>query len=130
MLDDSEKTPLHVACVNETVNLEVFKLLFNAWPEAIQIGDSDGGNDGWLPIHSLCGSHAKSVEVLKYMLSIDRTLARERREGDLPIDLCHDKSFDFYKELIDAYPEYLRIRNGGSLLIHEACRYGWSYPGG
>jgi len=50
LLDGRGRTPLHLACGNNRVNLDVFKLLFNSWPEAIRMRNISGR----LPIHDLC----------------------------------------------------------------------------
>jgi len=123
LLDGPGNTPLHLACGNEGVNLELFELLLNAWPDSIRMRNN---NMGYLPIHSLCcGKMGKtnSVDILRCMLSIDPTLARETNDIDyLPIHHGICKSFAFCKELIDAYPESLRVRTSeGSLPIHKAC---------
>ena len=124
LLDGPGNTPLHLACGNNKVNLELFELLLNAWPDSIRMRN----NSRYLPIHSLCcGKMGKtnSVDILRCMLSIDPTLARETNDIDyLPIHHGICKSFAFCKELIDAYPESLRVRTSeGSLPIHKACGY-------
>jgi len=122
LLDGPGNTPLHLACGNNKVNLELFELLLNAWPDSIRMRN----NSRYLPIHSLCCGkmgEPNSVDILRCMLSIDPTLAREMNDIDyLPIHHGICKSFAFCKELIDAYPESLRVRTSEcSLPIHKAC---------
>ena len=109
------------------MNLDVFKLLYNSWPEAIRIPGSNGN----FPLHELCLRESEITDelaILMFMLDIDQTVVRERRndEGELPIHLALGcRSTGFCRVLIDAYPQSLRVgTNYGSLPIHEACRAG------
>ena len=127
VLDCEGNTPLHVACWKERMNLEVFKILYNSWPEAIRMSDSGGD----LPLHFFCDNFnsnpADELAILKFMLDIDQTLLSVRNEeGELPIHRAVvNKSMTFCKVLIDAYPQCLRVRtNNGELPIHKACRFG------
>ena len=104
------------ACGNKKVTLEIVQLLHSIWA-------------GALPIHQLCHNKdlddTNSIDILRFMLSIDSNLSRvEMNESDyLPIHYAvANKSTAFCKELIDAYPESLRIVAGDGLLpIHFAC---------
>ena len=114
----------HRACWNENVTLEIVQLLHSTLPGALQ-----SRNDvGCLPIHPLCHhvhlDETSLIDILRFMLKIDPTLPREvDGEGYLPIDLAVQAlSTAFCKELIDAYPESLRVGDG-VLPIHEACRW-------
>ena len=125
--DGLGRTPLHVVCGNEGVNLEVVQFIYNAWPEAISIGCSRGR----FPIHELClheilDDNTHSLDILRFMLDIDPSLVREGdEEMFLPIHLAVDgMSFAFCKVLIDAYPESVRVRTSndtGYLPITIAC---------
>jgi len=129
LLDGRGRTPLHLACGNNRVNLDVFKLLFNSWPEAIRMRNISGR----LPIHDLCHNidiemtqlgKIALYEILQFMLDFDPALARERDEsGYLPLHHAVDgMSTEFCKVLIKAYPESVRIEsNDETLPIHEAC---------
>ena len=122
---------VHRACGNENVTLEIVQLLHNkwpgllhnTWPGALQLRN----DDGWLPLHFLCCNEAldetNSLDILRFMLSIDPTLPRELVGNGRPIHyaVANHKSTAFCKELIDAYPESLRIVGDGSLPIHLAC---------
>jgi len=128
MLDSIDTTPLNLACQNRKVNLEIVQLLYNSWPDALRLGDIDG----CLPIHSFCCHNYEKVplDCLRFFLSIDLTLVRERdRNSNLPIHLAvrSSKSTEFCKVLIDAFPESLRVRSARYLPIHEACAGGYRY---
>ena len=102
------------------------QMIYNAWPEAIGMSDSDG----YLPIHELCRNQkldeSVALSVLRFMIGIDPTLVREIEEDDdyLPIHFAVDgMSTKLCKVLIDVYPESLRLgtTNEGMLPIHMAC---------
>jgi len=127
VLDGDGNTPLQLACGNNGLNLEVVQMLYNSWPEAIHV--SSVHNE--LPIHELCCNamlaNTTALSILRFMLSIDPTLVRERDGLDyLPIhhavrSAANRKSLEFCKVLIDLYPESLRVgTNTGSLPIHKA----------
>ena len=126
MISSQQMTPLHLACKNKCITLEIVHLLFNRWPEAIGLHD----DNGFLPIHELCYNtkldDIASNDILRFMI-MDPTLLRERdAEGYLPIHIAvSQKSFAFCKILIDEYPESVKIDDdGGYLPIHEACQIG------
>ena len=88
-------------------------------------------DDGSLPIHHLCCNddldENTSLDILRFMLE-DPTLPREvDGDDDLAIHVAVDnKSTAFCKELINAYPESLRVEItfNGRLPIHLACARG------
>ena len=110
VVDGYNRTPLHLASRNKRMTFEVFSLLFNAWPEAIRMGDQEGS----LPIHFVCGLSTifdfcddddndydcELIEILNMMLNRDPTLLRERDNfGYLPLHYAIDvKSTDFCKK--------------------------------
>ena len=127
------RTPLHIACSNKGVTLKVFRLVYNAWPEAFTLGS---GFFGFHPIHELCFNteldEIVSLDILRCMFHIDPACVRERNfEGGLPIHTAakYSPSINLCKELIKMYPESLRVEesNSGSLPIHEImCHNGYN----
>ena len=126
--DSSNQTLLHIACDNASVDKAIFQLIYSSWPEALHLRDEYGD----LSIHHMCENRNMddnaSLDILRFMLNIDPTLSSEI-DGDneyLPLHYAVDhKSTTFCKELIDAYPQSLRIESGrGMLPIHVACCYG------
>lgn len=122
VLDGDGSTPLQLACYNKHFTLEVVQMLYNAWPEALRMGDIDG----YLPIHQLSRNRKLeepvALSVLRFMIGIDPTLVREVDEDwYLPIHfaVC-GMSTGFCKVLIDAYPDSLRVgrTNAGRLPIN------------
>ena len=111
----------HKACKNEKVTLEIVQLLHSILPGALRLRADD---DDSLPIHHLCRNKyiddTASIDILRFMLKIDPTLSREVEVcsgGCLPIHLAVTrKSTIFCKELIDAYPESLRIVAGDGIV--------------
>ena len=117
----------HQACRNKKVTLEIVQLLYNIWPGVLHLRDGAG----YLPIHWLCNNkdldETVSIDILRFMLHNDPTLAREVDDDDeLPIHVAVvNKATTFCKILIDAYPESLRIESSGGMLpIHVACGWG------
>jgi len=126
---DQGRLPLNIACGNKAVNLAIMEFLFNSIPEGSDL--IDGHNKH--PIHDLCGNKMLdddvSLEILRFMLDIDPTLPQMRDTIKIPIHYAvghGNKSLEFCKVLIDAYPESLKIEAlfNGSLPIHEACGHG------
>ena len=129
-LSSQNPSCLLLACKNKKVTLEIVKLLHNTLPEALRLRDGDG----YLPIHHLCRNgdldETNSLNILRFMLSIDPTLPRELQvDGNdcLPIHYAvANKSTAFCKELINAYLESLRVELNVNdwLPIHLACARG------
>ena len=123
-LSSQNPSCFHVACRNKKVTLEIVKLLYNIFPEALRLRDIIE----YLPIHCLCYNKGlddtTSLDILRFMLRNNPTLPREvGYDGNLPLHYAVAyKSTTFCKELIDAYPESLRVESGdGSLPILVAC---------
>ena len=127
MLDSWNATSLHQVCRKEGLTFELFELVFNAWPEAIRLGDACAD----LPIHELCCNEqlddTASLDILRFMLKVDPTLVRETNaDGYLPIhQATSHHSFAFCKFLIDGYPESVKVTGPEDIYerlpIHEAC---------
>jgi len=135
--DENQRTPLNMACSNADTSLEMVKLLVNAWPEGTRhrdnSGEFGGGSEGYLPIHNLCNNYnldaAVSRDILQVLIDADPSSPKERdsSESYLPIHYAAgygNKSLEFCKLLIKAYPESLKIESGDDRLpLHEACIY-------
>ena len=125
-LSSQNPSCFHKACRNENVTLEIVQLLYNTWTGALRLRN----NHGNLPIHHLCCNYdlddTNSLDILRFMLHNDPNLPREGSDdGYLAIHFAVIyKSSAFCKELIDAYPESLRIEGDGWLPIHDACAHG------
>ena len=124
VLDGDGTTPLLLACENKGLDLEVVRMLYNSWPEALRMSGSNTN----FPIHELCRNRmiedTAALAILQFMLDIDQSISRERDiDGYLPIHhAVRGNSIEFCKALIDVYPESLRVRtNNGRLPIHSAC---------
>jgi len=132
MIDGTERTLLHVACLEGAANLELVRYIYSKWPAAIQRADRDGR----LPLHDLCDSCielSSSLDILRFLLINAPASVREADYPNvhLPIHIAigwGHKSFAFCKILLDAYPESARITmgsgTGGDLPIHCACDIG------
>ena len=128
-LSSQNPSYFHRACGNKKVTLKIVQLLYNSLPGALRLRDDDGD----LPIRRICFNkdldETNSMDILRFMLEIDPNLPREFQvdgsNGYLPIHIAISrKSTAFCKELIDAYPESLRIESDEGLPIHIACTYG------
>ena len=128
---DQGRLPLNIACCNKAVNLSIVELLFNSIPERNR-NLIDGHNKH--PIHELSLNSKLdddvSLEILRFMLDIDPTISQVRDTIKIPIHYAvghGNKSLEFCKLLIDAYPESLKVEAlfNGSLPIHEACGHGY-----
>ena len=126
LADGRGMVSLHIVCRSKGVTLEVFQLIYNAWPEGVLQRD----NIGNLPIHELCSNENVDedtwFDIFHIMMNADYSIVRERDDdGELPIHkAAASQSVNVCKTLIDLYPESLREMDNGSLPIHEACRWG------
>ena len=113
----------------------IIELILRLCPDSIH----EPNNCSWLPIHTLCEKHEEketqmddevAMEVLKLLLDAQPDLVTRISErddgGELPLHkAATNKSEEFCKILVDAYPESLRVGDGcGSLPIHHACKNG------
>ena len=123
---DSGNLPIHLAVKLKSARFckeLIENVLHNTLPEAFRLRNDYGS----LPIHCLCDSgdldDTASLDILRFMLSIDPTLSREVGNDWLPVHYAFKyKSTAFCKELIDAYLESLRVASyDGVLPIHRAC---------
>ena len=92
-LDKYDRSPLNMACSNPNVNLDVVRLLLNAWPEATRQRDNCEYDEmtGYLPIHNLCRNEdmddVTAKDILHLLIDSDLQSVRERDtyEEFLPI---------------------------------------------
>ena len=63
--DSFERTPLHVACMNQP-DIDTIMMLIDVYPKAINLPDKVGR----LPLHTACANQA-SLEVIEYLLRQD-----------------------------------------------------------
>ena len=129
LASDVQLTPLFLACSNRRITLDLFRYIYNLWPEASRIPTWE--DDSSFPIHELCINEylddETSLDILNFMLGADPSLVRVRDNMcDFPIHCAAGrKAFDFCKVLIDAFPESLRNNEEGVLPIHSACFWGF-----
>jgi len=121
------KIPLHVACLNKNLTLNIVQLLIAADPKSVRSVDSNGR----FPLHSLCSNRRldekASMEILKFFIEkCPEAVRHADNSGYLPIHHGGSaRSPDFCRVLIEAYPGSDRINNErgeyGSLPFHWAC---------
>jgi len=117
------RVPFLMACHNKNATLPLVRLLFDYWPEAIHQQDSCGD----YAMHLLASndelSDEASEEIFHFLFQKNfESLGEENHDEYLPIHYAaRDKSPEFCKLLIDAYPESIKIGVDGSLPFHEAC---------
>ena len=127
-INRSRNTPMHIICHNKNVTLGMVQLLIDAAPDSVRHEDSHGG----LPLHCLCVHKNLDDEVanniLKLLLKKCPESARHDIPGSntLPIHLAAmNKSPEFCRLLIEAYPESERISNSAGMIpFLAACNYG------
>eukprot|EP00984_Skeletonema_dohrnii_P014151 scaffold5922_cov109-Skeletonema_dohrnii-CCMP3373.AAC.4 len=127
---ESGCTPLHLACENTHVTLNIVQRLVDAHPDSVRQED----DEGWMPLHYLCDNDELddmvSVEILRLLLEKYQGSVRHvNNVGHLPIHVAcgrNSRSPDFCRELIEAYPASARIAKGAVLPLHCACQSGTS----
>ena len=142
--------PLHIACENKNMDAKIVQIL-------LELSDSaqvDYDIEPHLPIHSLCANREiddeAALDILQLLLKQYPGWVQIEAGGGggLPLHCAAgdgNRSPEFCKILIDAYPESVRVGmesfvyDIGSLPLHEACRGGRletvkylfdMYPGG
>eukprot|EP00956_Cyclotella_meneghiniana_P015399 scaffold23547_cov59-Cyclotella_meneghiniana.AAC.1 len=119
--------PLHLACKNGNISVEMIQYIIDKWPE----GASAYDRDHWLPLHYLCDSDSMSrnkdsVEVLKIMLSAypEGAMQQPNDNRDLPFHLAvSSKSLEFCNTFARAHPEAVSKLDNDyhNLPLHCAC---------
>mmetsp|Transcript_21240 Transcript_21240/g.32424 ORF Transcript_21240/g.32424 Transcript_21240/m.32424 type:complete len:521 (+) Transcript_21240:62-1624(+) len=126
--DDNGCLPLHYACQNPNMTLNIIQLLIDAAPASVRCQD----NQGRMPLHCLCGSkaikanEADELEVLKLLIGKHPEAVRRatnNNNGCLPIHIAGKwRSLEFCRVLIEAYPGSERITDpAGKLPLYYAC---------
>jgi hypothetical protein len=125
MKDAYGNTPLKTACrrvcTDEAVNFELVKLLLEAYPEALFIGD----NGGFTPLHVNFTNGETSQQVVR--LLVDRggakALGMLDNHGSPPLQVACQEGYPAIQLMIAVYPKALEIvdKDGGTAL-HGACQ--------
>jgi ankyrin repeat protein len=125
--NDSGCTPLHYACSNKNITLNIIQLLIDAAPTTVR----HVNNKGRMPLHILCGNKKLDEIIAKEILKLliekcPEAVRHANNEGTLPIHrACRSRSPEFCRVLIEAYPGSERMANSiGLLPLHFACFYG------
>jgi len=102
--NNNEALPIHVAC-QFGVSLQVIKYLVEENGGADTLHSLD--NNGYLPLHFLCGSDQPSLEKVQYLIKVNpAALSTRSISGDLPITLaCESASLDVVYTLLRDYAE-------------------------
>eukprot|EP00587_Corethron_hystrix_P001101 CAMPEP_0113297770 /NCGR_PEP_ID=MMETSP0010_2-20120614/492_1 /TAXON_ID=216773 ORGANISM="Corethron hystrix, Strain 308" /NCGR_SAMPLE_ID=MMETSP0010_2 /ASSEMBLY_ACC=CAM_ASM_000155 /LENGTH=934 /DNA_ID=CAMNT_0000150711 /DNA_START=211 /DNA_END=3012 /DNA_ORIENTATION=- /assembly_acc=CAM_ASM_000155 len=120
--------PLHVTAELGSGSEEIVKVLCDAYPKGIQVGDKIGR----LPIHAACCNKNASVDVVRTLLSHHYNLrvnaCKLDKEGNSPIHLAIKArtSLDVIAAFHDADESFIRSflqpDNIGNLPIHSALK--------
>lgn len=122
--DNCGGIPLHTLCytndgLDESVSMEILKLLIAAAPSSVRHADSDGD----LPIHIAADN--KSPEFCKILIDAwyPDAVRFESDDGILPVhQACGYGRVETVEYLLDLYPQGIKARtNAGFLPIHEAA---------
>jgi ankyrin repeat protein len=123
--DDEGRTPLHSACWNKNITLNIVQLLIDAAPNSVRTVEA---TDGLIPLHYFCWNNDEdeitAMEILKLLLEkCPESVGHASRNGRLPIHLAAWKrSPDFCRVLIEKYPGSERIADdSGMMPLHKAC---------
>jgi len=109
--DNEGRSPLHLACSNENITLDIVQLLIDAAPDSVRTED----NDGRMPIHRLCWDNdvdeIAAMQILKLLLEKCPEAVRHADNlGELPIHkACRSRSPEYCRVLIEKYPGSERI---------------------
>ncbi len=120
--EDDGWTPLHCACSNKNVTINIIRILIDAAPDSVR----SVTNRGSMPLHILCGNRKvdnemESIKILEFLLEkYPEAVRHANNYGQLPIHYaCLSKSLQFCQVLL---PEAVQhADNNGSLPIHLAA---------
>eukprot|EP00984_Skeletonema_dohrnii_P030069 scaffold21178_cov98-Skeletonema_dohrnii-CCMP3373.AAC.9 len=119
------QTPLHYACYNPHMTLNIIQLLVDAAPNSVSHAD----NNGETPLHRLSNyvlDDTKAIKILKLLIEKCPEAVRHANNGGvLPIHIAGGwgrRSTEFCSVLIEAYPGSQRMTDANGLLpLHYAC---------
>ena len=126
--DSMGHTPLHIACNNINITPSTVQLLIDVAPDTVRRLD----DNGHLPLHLICITittieEQTRIAILQLLLEeypeSARVVCANGNDSILPIHVASmERSYEFCRLLIDAYPGSERISNGrGFLPLHIAC---------
>ena len=125
-MDKRFRTPLHLACLNKHITMNIVELLVDEFPTAAGMGQN-----GAIPVHYLCENTELEDKVKLDILCIlveayPKGLRMRNAEFLLPMHIaakCQGPSF--CKVLVEGYPESLRLGNEDDALpFHLSCQFG------
>ena len=121
---DRGYTPLHCACHNKNVSLELVDMLLKAAPKSVRLTTTQTKAT---PLHVLCTNkdidEVTAVEILKMLLEKYPKAAYQRcGNGVLPLHIaCAERSAAFCRALVDVYPN--AVKEGHPInLVHLVLR--------
>lgn len=128
--DEEGRLPLHLACIRR-LDLDSLKIIFNAYPEAINIKDGQGN----IPSRYLSRRGKRksfmSRQLDNAIMAKDMEVMTTHDGNDmLPLHtaLCSNECLGGIKLLVKGYPGALLQRDdveyGGLYPLHFACRFG------
>ncbi len=122
--DEDRQVPLHCACDNKNVTLDIIKLLIDSAPDTVR----SVTKYSWTPLNNLCDNEEvdeiAGIQILKLLIEKYPQAARHVDDvGDLPIHLaCVSRSLEFCQVLIDAAPDSVHSVNyQGYTPLHYFC---------
>jgi hypothetical protein len=123
LADNDGTLPLHFACCNNEVLLDVVRYLVQEYPESLQVTN----NGGWLPLHfAFERGMLAPLDVVQYLV---------QKYPDLHIhQACSNMAaLDIVRYLVQEYPESLKVTdNDGDLplhYVHLPDRHRWTSSG-
>ena len=116
------RLPLHHACHNRNITLNVIKWLVEQWPDAIKEKD----NSGWLSLHFSCNNQNLPLNIIQWLVEQWPEAIKEKNHGgQLPLHLASqaDAKLDVIQWLVEQWPEAIQEKdNAGWLPLHLASQ--------
>lgn len=125
--DPAGTRPLHYACMNPNVTVEVVEYLFEQYPQAIM----QCNRNGRFPLHDAA---ERSIDVLKFIYKKFPSAAKVRSQKSHPRSHQSTASYPFQrafastdgadavKLLYQWHPEAATSDHSRKFLVHDACR--------